>query len=277
MSARVRRHAVAACLTSLSLLATSARALEIEADARGQVGAAAQQNHQGPASSGSLLASSVFPGTTLINGTGLAAALAAQDDQGIAAARVDGACTGRDRLSLQSTTRWRGSKVNTGDYAIEYYYEFHITPPRLTLFELNPFGAAASSATWSIIVRAGNQVLFSASATATGGSHSFVLRETGTSLRGRVFSNPADHTFGYGFSSFDGFLSLGMFAPGQGPEVETILTVSSLCSEPGDGARGEVGDPLDLKGDPGMRNLILQSDPVSVTSATWGAIKGFYR
>ena len=277
MSSRARRQFAAACLSSLGLLAASAHALEIEAHTQGQAGTNTQRDDQGPASSGALFASSVFAGTSLIGGGGPAAALAAQDDLGFAAVRVDGACTGRDRLSLQSSTLWHGSRVNPGNHAVEYLYQFHITAPRLTLFELNPLGAVASSATWRIDVRFGNRSLFAASATVTGGSHSFVLQQTGTSLGGRFFGNPATHTFGYDFSAFDGLVSLGLFDPGQGPDVETILSTSLLCAEPGDGARGEVGDPLDIKGDPGVNGVIIESEAVSVTPATWSAIKGFYR
>ncbi len=277
MSFRARRHFAAACLSSLSLLATSAHALEIEAHSQGQAGANTQQDDQGPAASGSLFASSTFAGTTLIGGGGPAAALAAQDDLGFAAVRVDGACNGHERLSMQSSTRWHGSKTNQSDHPIEYLYEFHITAPKLTLYELNALGAAAATVTWTINVQFGSQTLFAASATLTGGSHSFVLQETGTDLGGRFFSNPVTHTFGYDFSPFDGALSLGFFDPGSGPEVETTLSTSLVCSEPGDGARGEVGDPLKLGGDPGMSSQIIESEVVGVTTATWSAIKGFYR
>jgi hypothetical protein len=277
MSFQARQHFVAACIASLGFWAPAARALVIEAHTQGQAGANAQHDDKGPAGSGSLLASSLFAGPSVIGGGGPAEAHAAQNDQGVAGVRVDGACTGPGRLSLQSSTRWHGSAVNQGDHPIEYLYQFHITAPRLTLYELNPLGAAASTVTWTIDVHFGNRSLFAASATLTGGSHSFLLQKTGTDLNGRFFSNPATHTFGYGFSGFDGLVSLGMFDPGHGPDVDTILSVSLLCNETGDGARGEIGDPLDLGGDPGLNSVIIETDAVSVAPATWSAIKGFYR
>lgn len=255
----------------------AAPAATIEASAGGTVAGVSAQDFQGPAVTGALLANQTFLGGTGLDQTGAAAARAAQNVDGVSAVLVEGAFRSFGVHTLQSESRWTETVVNQTNRTIDYAYEFFIVPPRLTIYQYQNLGNLPTTCTWSIEVRMNNQVLFNAQATLLGTRSSFVLDGAGAPLARSVFTDPAAHTFGYQFARFDGLLPLGVTPPGGSVTVETTLRASMTAQGFGAGARAEVGDPLDLGGDPGVAGGIIEQESVAVRATTWGTVKGLFR
>jgi hypothetical protein len=254
-----------------------ASALTIQAHAEGTVAGVTQQDTQGPAASGDLLAGVEFSSATTIDLLGDAAARAAQNDAGVAAVLVDGAYTQPGDHRLSAETRWSETATNNRATPVEYLYSFFVLAPKLTIFDRAPLANIAATTEWKIVVRMNGNTIFESSAKLVGGGQSHQLVTTGTSLAPRAFRNASGELFGYEFSRYDNLVSLGFYPPGQGVTVETILTASSRVESPGHGARAEIGDPLKLGSDPGVSGVIIESEPVAVEQRSWGGIKSIYR
>lgn len=253
------------------------RAATIEASAGGTVAGVTAQDFQGPAVTGAVLANQPFSGGTALDLTGQADARAAQNVGGVSAVLVEGAFHSFEVHNLQAESRWTETVVNQTGRTITYAYQFFVVPPRLTIYENGPLGNQPTQCAWSIEVRMSNQVLFGSGASLTGSLKSHTLNGSGTPLGRTFFTVPAAHTFGYQFSRFDGFLSLGVTPPGGSVTVETVLRASMSAQGSGAGARAEVGDPLDLGSDPGIAGAIVEQESVALRSATWGSVKGLFR
>jgi len=271
-----RRSAAAmAFLTSLGW-SISAAAATITARTEGQVGGVAHQDMQGPATTGAILSRVDFDNATGIDLMPPASALAAQNVDGIAAVRVDGAYTAAGDNQLFAETRWTETVVNGNAIPVAYSYIFFVVPPKLTLFDNAPTVESATSCRWQIEVRLNGNILFQSEAELSGGGHGHELVTSGTPFGHRFFTDGAGLRTGYDFGAFESSLPLGIYNPGQSLTVETILRASSRTVEPGRGARAEIGDPLDLDGVPGISAIIMIDEPLAVSSRSWSAVKSLY-
>ncbi len=264
---------------SILVAASLARAdgVVIRAQADGVVSGVTTSDVEGPATSGSLLASVSMPEATSLDGLGPAFGRAAQNDSGVAAVAAEVRCTVNGAASAASTTRWTATVTNITGLLTEYTYRFHIVAPTLALLDGSGTSSGPAASGYEVTVKLGGVTLFSSKADLSGGRFAYTLKETGTDLGGVFFGTPGSTPFGYSFSPFDGVLSLGFYMPGQSLTVESSLHVVVSASNAATGAQAEFGDPLDLGGEPGIYGLIIQEEPVAVTPSSWGAVKEMYR
>jgi hypothetical protein len=274
----------AVALVALATLAATARAsfavdsVEIRAQASGLISGVALADTQGPAGSDSLLASANWgPGQGFNDPTGSAVALAGQDVAGRSAVLVEAAPSAPNGDFQTAESRWTGSATHPGPVASEYVYEFFIDPPLLALRNACGIPLPATLAEYEITVKLDGRTIFQSIATLTGTASNPQLVETGTGLGGTFFNQPEAGTYGYEFSSYDGMLSLGRIQPGQTFHVETTLRVRTQIAEACTGAKANIGDPLDLGGDPGVFGEFFSVGVVGVETSGWSEVKALYR
>lgn len=266
------------------VLAHPAYGVIITARAEGQVSGNPQVDAQGPATSGALLASVRFPAAFQITCHDTAFAAAAINDSGVSAVVADGLFPGHTGDFLRAETNWSAAVTNTNSQAYEYIYQFFITPPRLTLADRDDDdvqgtvgGGGPAHASYEVVVELNSIPLFRSYAEASGTWANHTLVEEGTDLGGTFFSDPGHHTFGYAFAAHHGTLSLGSYAPGEGFTLLAKLVARVSSSAEQRGGRAEVGDPLELGGEPGIRFQFLLSIPIAVEPRTWSGLKAMYR
>jgi len=274
----------AVALFALATLAATASvshavdSIEIRAQASGLVSGVPLADIQGPASSDSLLASANWgPGQGFNDPTGSAVAQAAQHTDGRSAVLVEAIPTDPSGDFQNAETRWVGTMTHRGPVASEYVYEFFVNPPQLALRNAceNPF--PSTLAEYEITVKLDGQMIFQSKATLTGPASSPQLVEVGTDLGGTFFNQPVAGVYGYQFGSYDGLLSLGYIQPAQTFQVEATLRVRTEIAESCTGAKANIGDPLDLSGDPGVKGRFFAVGVVGVENSGWSEIKSLYR
>jgi hypothetical protein len=271
--------------TSAILLTVAAphqsTAATIRAQTNGFVLGQTLVDEQGPATSGELTAHVEFVDGHGINLTGPAYADAGVNDEGRAAVHVEGGykVTGSLSNRLEASTSWSTTVTNNLGVPQRYLYLFTIDPIQLLLrddrWNLGPNSPDAPSAEYGIEVRLDGVVVFSSHATLIGGGASHELRETGTDLGGAFSGDPS--SFGYLFDTFHGMVPLGPFQPGASFTVETTLLARTQARLLHTGGVADIGDPLDLKGDPGIDSAIIPDEEVSAEPTAWGALKALYR
>jgi hypothetical protein len=268
-------------LATLAVTASVSRAVdsvEIRAQASGLISGVALADIQGPAGSDSLLASVNWgPGQSFNDPVGSAAAQAAQAADGRSAVRVEAIPSSPNGDFQAAESRWTGAVTHRGPVASEYVYEFFVDPPRLVLRNACGNPLPSTLAEYEITVKLDGQTIFQSIATLTGSANNPQLVEVGTDLGGTFFDQPANGLYGYQFSSHDGLLSLGYVEPGQTIHVETTLRVRTEIVEACTGAQANIGDPLDLGGDPGVRGTLFSVGVVGVETSRWSEVKALYR
>jgi hypothetical protein len=268
-------------LLILSILAAAsvvhADGVVIQAQVDGVVPGVPRSDVQGPATNGSLLATVLMPEATDFPGSGPAFGRAAQNDAGVAAVRAEVKCVTLGAASADSRTSWTTTVTNTTNALVEFIYQFYIEAPKLSLLDPTGTSAVPAEASYEVNVKNGALTIFSSQAVLRGGRYSYSLTEGGTDMGGTFFGKPGLTPFGYAFSPHHGLLSLGFFQPGQSVTVVATLHVASRASSTGMGAEANLGDPIDLSGEPGMNNIIILGEPVAVTPSTWSAVKDLYR
>lgn len=266
-----------------ALLATmvgtgAAEAVTIEAHVEGSVSSVYHDDSQGPAGSGSLLASQSWgPGQGFNDPTLSARALAAQNDAGVSAVWVEAQPNTPNNDYQMAAARWSETVTHTGAQPAEYVYEFHVNPAHLALKDQSASGPGNDSASYEMEVRLNGNVVFQSSASLSGPANNPQLTKSGTDFGSTFFDEPSAHTYGYDFQAYDGLLSLGTYLPGQSLTVEVVLRVSNSIVVDGMGAYAGIGDPLDLGDDPGIRNSVFATEFVGVESQAWSGIKALFR
>jgi hypothetical protein len=238
---------------------------------------------QGPATSGQLLAQVTIPVDAFSDMT----ARAAQDLAGNSALELDGVYASSAKPQdagvffpqvTDGVTTWTASVTNNSMVPKRYIYSFALSPIELELINNNVNAAdpLAPAVSYGVEVRANNVLLFESHALFKGGGLGHVLIETGTDLGG-VFSIN-EGTLQYDFASFQGVLDVGTAQPGATITVEAKLIGHTEAHRDYSGGEVDVGDPLDLKNDPGIFSVIFgEDDEVGVAPVSWSAAKHLYR
>jgi hypothetical protein len=266
-----------ACLATMAGTG-AAQTVTIQANVEGSVSGVYLDDSQGPANSGSLLASQSWgPGQGFTDPVLAARALAAQNDAGVSAVWVEAVPNTPNGDYQHAETHWSETVTHSGAEPSEYVYEFHVSPPHLALKDNTEGGPGNDSVTYEMEVRLNGNVIFQSSATLSGPENNPQLVKGGTDFGSTFFTQPSAHTYGYDFQAYDGLLSLGSYLPGQSLTVEAVLRVSNQINQCGIGAYASIGDPLDLGDDPGFRNNLFSTTFVSVESKPWSGIKALYR
>jgi|CXWL01.1.fsa_nt_gi hypothetical protein len=273
-------------LIGLALTAATvpASAVTITATSGGGAASAPVTNIDGPVNSGQVFSETIIPTDAFAN----MEARGALDIAGNAAVALNGTYTqtGKPHLAgidfpqiTDAATIWSSTVTNLGALPKSYLYSFLLSPFHLTLQDIagisdtDPDFALAS---FSVEVRANNVLVFEAHATAKGGTVHDVLIETGADLGG--VRSSTEGSVSYNFDQFQGQLSAGTAGPGESITVETKLIAHTESRRANTGGIVAMGDPLDLKGDPGVSSVVFEEDgSVGVAPASWSAAKQLYR
>lgn len=273
-------------LIGLALTAATvpASAVTITATSGGGPASAPVSNTDGPVNSGQVLSETIIPTDTF----GGMEARSALDVSGDAAVAVNGIYvqSGKPRLAgvewpqvMDAATIWSSTITNLGALPKSYLYSFHLSPFNLTLGDITGLSDADSVfalASFSVEVRANNVLVFEAHATVKGGTVHEVLTETGTDLGGSRSST--EGSVSYAFDQFQGQLPVGTAGPGESITVEAKLIAHTESRWANSGGIVGMGDPLDLKGDPGVASVVFEEDgTVGVAPVSWTAAKRLYR
>lgn len=258
------------------ILAGAAGATTITATCSGGNPSAPVVDSAGPAESGALLAQVAVP----IGGGMEMVGRAAADIDGNAALASQALYavpeTGALPLVIDGNTVWTTTVTNSTSTAAAYRYSFFLHPLALSI--IGPAGEddpTSPIAAYDVEVRANGVLLFESHAVLKGGAAGHSLTESGTDLGGDVqFSDGIT----YNFSEYHGQVALGSALPGQSITVETKLVAHTEIRDAFTGAFVDMGDPLDLKGDPGVSASIVQiDDSVGVEATSWSRAKRIYR
>lgn len=241
-------------------------------------------NPAGPVDSGELLSETIIP-TDAFGGM---TARAAIDISGNAAVKLQGiyVVTGKPHLAgttfpqvTDAVTTWTSTVTNASVQPQSFLYSFLLHPFQLVLGDItgisdqDPNYALSS---FAVEVRANGVLVFEAHATLKGGTAHHVLTETGTDLGG-VFGGTEGLVI-YDFSQYAAQVGIGSAGPGESITVEAKLIAHTESRWDNTGGLVTMGDPLDLKGDPGVSAVIIsQDDNVGVAPVSWTAAKRFYR
>jgi len=176
-----------------------------------------------------------------------------------------------------AATTWTSTLTNDSAVPRPYVYAFVLSPFRLANFDngLPATDPLANIVSFAVEVRANGNLVFQSSAQLRGARNP-VLTETGTDLGG-VFGSNEFEVF-YDFSQHTGRIPLGSVAPGESITVEAKLIAHAEAMFDGSGGFVTMGDPLDLKGDPGVSAVTFGEDQtVGVAPVSWAAAKRLYR
>jgi len=273
---------VAGVVAALALQpAPAANSATIRATVSGSIGTVTANDNQGPVQSGELLATVDFHpnsvpavGRSAINIDGISAVdLAAQD--GLLKA---GAASTAAPPFLDGETLWSTVVTNSTSRPQLLRYDFTITPITLRLDgPLFSSAASAGSAEYEVEVQRDGLTMFYSSAALAGSYGQHTLTRNGTEF-------PAVLRFGsrsvrYEFAEFRGQVPLGALDPGASMTVSARLAGHAATAAQGAGAFVHIGDPLDLKNEPGVRAVTIVDDdvPVGAAASTWSTVKGLYR
>jgi len=269
---------------ALTVATVPASAVTITAISGGGPASAPVTNTDGPANSGQVFSETIIP-TDAFGGMDARSVL---DIDGNAAVALHGiyVATGKPRLAgidfpqvTDAATIWSSTITNLGALPKSYLYSFLLSPFSLTLGDISGLSDTDPDfalASFSVEVRANNVLIFEAHATAKGGTVHDVLVETGTDLGG--VRSSTEGSVSYNFSQFQAQMSAGTAGPGESITVETKLIAHTESRWANTGGIVAMGDPLDLKGDPGVSSVIFQpDDSVGIAPASWSAAKRLYR
>jgi hypothetical protein len=278
--ARVRKPTITIPLT-LAILAiaslASANQVTIKAEVDGMVPGDPRSDVQGPVTSGELLATVLLPEARSLDGLGPAFGRAAQNDAGVGSVEAEIKCIEHGVGVLTSKTTWTATATNSSNRLAEFVYQFYIEAPKLELLDPSNTSMEPAQASYEIVVKLNGQPIFSSSALLRGHRQGHTLTETGTDLGGSFFSVPGGNRYGYQFSPYQGILSLGFYPPGGSVTVESTLEVQARAVSLDAGSHAEVGDPLDLGGEPGLFSMLSVGEPLAVEPSSWGAVKELFR
>lgn len=230
----------------------------------------------GPVESGAILAEVLIPFPVDMQ----MVARAALDINGNSALRSEALYvpseSGPLPLLIDAETVWTHTVTNNGGAPVSYRYSFLLNP--LSLSIIAPTSAddpTSPVAAYDFEVRANGVIVFESHAVLKGGGAGHSLTESGTDLGGDVqFSDGIT----YNFPEYQGQVGLGSALPGESITVETKLASRAWIGADFTGAFVDMGDPLDLKGDPGISsNIVEEDDAVAVEAVSWSAAKHLYR
>jgi hypothetical protein len=264
--------------------AGGAGAVTISASASGGDASMPITDTDGPAGSGTVFAEVVIPTDAFAAMEGRSAL----DETGNSALALSGvyASTGKPHLAgipfpqvMDAVTTWSASVTNMSLVPRAYVYRFTLNPFTLRLQDITGLSDSDPTrplASFDVEVRVNNVLAFEAHALLRGGTSGHVLLESGTDLGG-TFSGTEGAVW-YDFATFNGSLSAGIVGPNESVTVETKLIAHTECRLVNTGGVVDMGDPLDLKGDPGVAGVFFgEDDAVGVEAATWSAAKRLYR
>lgn len=275
-------RSIACCFALFTLLGGSqpAIAATIKATAEGNIYGIIKRDAPAPARSGEVLAAVRFS-----EGRGIAfddscRALAAQTEGGVAASLAEcfNELESKADNTLEARTSWDSIVTNNSNRPLHYVYQFRIKGIELVLRDLGmltdqtPF---APFAEYGVEIRLDGNILFESHGVLVGGAGRHLLQETGTDLGGTFFQ--LGTLFGYQYPIFDGALSLGFLDPGEDFHVEATLLARTRTRLALTGAMATIGDPLDMKGDPGIDSDIIPDETIGVETSTFGRVKALFR
>lgn len=259
------------------ILAGSAGATTITATCSGGHPSAPVVDSAGPAESGAILAEVSVP----IGNDMVMVGRAAADIAGNAALASEALYAVSEIAPwpqvIDGETVWTTTVTNNASAPASYRYSFLLHPLALSI--IAPTGAddpASPVAAYDVEVRANGVLVFESHAVLKGGGESHSMTESGTDLGGTVqFSDGIT----YHFSEYHGQVALGSALPGQSITVETTLVAHTEIGAAFTGAFVSMGDPLDLKGDPGVSSSVVAQvdDSVGVDATSWTKVKHLYR
>lgn len=276
----MRSALVSLVVCALSYGLQPCMAATIHATGQGTVYGFTKRSAQGPANSGELLAAVRFEqgrGTTLEDSC---RAIAAQSVNGVASALTEcfNSFLAKTDNTLEASTSWDSVVTNTSTRLLHYVYAFRIKAVELSLHDLGMLtdqDPLAPRAQYDVEVRLNGNLIFESHGLLSGGAGGHVLQEQGTDLGGTFFRQGS--LFGYRYPTFDGMVSLGFLAPGEQLRVQAKLIARMKSRLAGTGAIAGIGDPLDLKGDPGIDSEIVPDETIAVVPATFGHVKILFR
>ncbi len=177
-----------------------------------------------------------------------------------------------------AVTTWTTTVTNNTGSSHPYFYSFLLHPFTLENYD-NGIGNTdplATETSFAVEVRANGNTVFQAGALLRGALTSYELTKTGTDLGG-VFANN-EFAIRYDFAQHQARIALGNAAPGESITIETKLIAHTKATQDGSGGNVTMGDPLDLKGDPGISSVIFGiDDSVGAAPLSWSATKSLYR
>jgi hypothetical protein len=255
-------------------------AATIQATAEGTIFGITRRDAPAPAHSGEVAAAVRFfegRGVTFFDSC---RALAGQTDNGVAACLAEGfnELVAKADNTLEARTSWDSVVTNTSSRSLHYVYQFRIKGIELALrdlgmvTDLTPF---APFAEYGVEIKLNGNILFESHGALLGGAGAHVLQETGTDLGGSLFTLGTQ--FGYRYPIFDGALSLGFLDPGEDLHVQATLVARTRTRLAFTGAKATIGDPLDMKGDPGIDSAIVPDETIGVETSTFGRVKALFR
>lgn len=259
------------------ILAGSAGATTIAATCSGGHPSAPVVDSAGPVESGAVLAEVAVP-----IGSGMViVGRAAADIAGNAALASEALYAVSETAPwpqvIDGETVWTTTVTNNTSSPASYRYSFLLHPLALTIIAGTGADDPASPiAAYDVEVRANGVLVFESHAILKGGVESHSMTESGTDLGGIVeFSDGIR----YNFSEYLGQVAVGSALPGQSITVVTTLTAHTEIGAVFTGAFVDMGDPLDLKGDPGVSSAIVEQvdDSVGVDATSWTGVKHIYR
>jgi hypothetical protein len=268
---------------ALACMAAVARAATITTRSTCGYEAMPVTDTDGPTDSGAILSETIVP-TDAFNTMEARAAL---DVDGNSAIALDGMFFYTDKPHLAGIdfpqitageTAWTTSVTNTGQVPRSYVYRFLLHPFQLLLGLYNtrhPSDPEASEVSFAVEVHANDVLIFEARAALRGGWQGHSLTTSGTDLGG-VFGMD-EGALWYDFAQYQGAVSAGTANPGETITVEAKLIARTESHLTNGGGSVTMGDPLDLKGDPGVSSVIFDDGTVGVEPATWSAAKRLYR
>lgn len=280
---RSRAALALAILFALVAVAPAAHAESITAAASGGQAENPTSDVQGPADSGQLLAQVTVPG----DGFATLSAAAALDIHGNSALSLQGvySTTGKPRTAgttfpqvTDGVTTWTTSVTNTSPLPKRYRYSFLLHPIRIELRkgDFSVDDPLVPSSSFAVEVRANGSLVFQSHALLKGGFHEHALVQSGVNLGG-VFGDDEGRLW-YDFPQFPASVAIGHVGPGDTITIETKLIGHTESRVDRSGGDVSMGDPLDLKGDPGLSSATIGEDEeIGVTPLTWSATKSLYR
>lgn len=276
----MRSFALSFALIALLGGSGAATAATIQATAEGTIYGITKRDAPAPARSGEVLAAVRFSEGRGVTFEDSCRALAAQTTDGVAASLAE--CFNHDLAKTDNTldarTSWDSIVTNTSNRTLHYVYQFRIKGIELALVDLGmrtDQTPLAPSAEYGVEVRLDGNILFESHGLLFGGAGSHVLQEAGTDLGGSFFQQGA--LLGYRFPTFDGTFSLGFLEPGEDLHVRATLVARTRTRLENTGAAAMIGDPLDMKGDPGIDSDIVPDETVGVETSTFGRVKALFR
>jgi len=224
----------------------------------------------GPATSGEVISEVIIPTDAFSNMT----ARAAVDVEGNSAVDLFGFYSVAPKPQLagvpfpqvtDGSTTWTATVTNNSMLPKSYRYRFFLTPIRIALSSyytaFSDTDPNAPVASYGVEVRANNVLVFESHAVLRGGILGHTLTETGTDLGGVFSFDGKSGDIWYDFPQFEGVLGVGSVFPGGSITVEAKLLAHTEAREYNSGGTASLGDPLDLKGDPGVFAIVFDEAP----------------